>query len=96
MVRFLDSPAEVPSRLANINKNSSIEWTDRTFNPWWGCSKVCPTCDHCYAELWAKRTGHQLREVIPSAAAGTSIGTRLGMATRLRIPRNGQGQRLPE
>jgi protein gp37 len=41
-------------------QNSSIEWTDHTFNPWWGCSKVSPACDHCYAELWAKRMGHQV------------------------------------
>lgn len=38
-------------------KNSSIEWTHHTFNPWWGCAKVSPACDHCYAEAWAKRVG---------------------------------------
>ncbi|TLD71334.1 phage Gp37/Gp68 family protein [Phragmitibacter flavus] len=38
-------------------KNSSIEWTHHTFNPWWGCSKVSPACEHCYAETWAKRVG---------------------------------------
>ena len=37
--------------------NSKIEWTDHTFNPWWGCTKVSPACAHCYAEAWAKRTG---------------------------------------
>lgn len=31
-------------------KNSAIEWTDHTFNPWIGCTKVSPGCDHCYAE----------------------------------------------
>src|SRR5262249_16578930 len=31
-----------------------------TFNPWWGCIKVSAACDNCYAELWAKRMGHQL------------------------------------
>lgn len=41
-------------------KNSQIEWTHHTFNPWWGCSKVSLACDNCYAELWAKRMGHQL------------------------------------
>ena len=35
-----------------------IEWCDATFNPWVGCTKVSPACDHCYAEGWAKRTGH--------------------------------------
>lgn len=31
-------------------ENSKIEWTDATFNPWIGCQKVGPGCDHCYAE----------------------------------------------
>lgn len=31
-------------------KNSAIEWTDHTFNPWIGCTKVSPGCAHCYAE----------------------------------------------
>lgn len=30
-------------------ENSAIEWTDHTFNPWIGCTKVSPGCDHCYA-----------------------------------------------
>lgn len=38
-------------------ENSKIEWTDHTFNPWVGCTKVSPACDRCYAESWAKRTG---------------------------------------
>jgi protein gp37 len=42
---------------------SKIEWTDSTFNPWVGCTKVrrrrgAPSaCDFCYAEKWAKRGG---------------------------------------
>jgi protein gp37 len=31
-------------------ETSKIEWTDATFNPWIGCTKVSPACDHCYAE----------------------------------------------
>jgi len=31
-------------------ENSGIEWTDHTFNPWIGCSKVAAGCTHCYAE----------------------------------------------
>lgn len=30
-------------------ENSNIEWTDHTFNPWIGCTKVSPGCDNCYA-----------------------------------------------
>lgn len=41
-------------------KNSSIEWTHHTFNPWWGCVKVSPACKNCYAESWAKRVGLKL------------------------------------
>lgn len=38
-------------------RNSRIEWTTHTFNPWWGCVKLSPACKHCYAESWAKRVG---------------------------------------
>lgn len=38
-------------------ENSKIEWTDHTFNAWYGCQKVGPPCDFCYAEVWAKRSG---------------------------------------
>lgn len=41
-------------------RNSQIEWTHHTFNPWWGCKKVSPACDNCYAELWARRMGKNL------------------------------------
>ena len=41
-------------------KNSQIEWTHHTFNPWWGCKKVSAACDNCYADLWARRMGYEL------------------------------------
>ncbi len=40
-----------------MSENSKIEWTDNTFNPWWGCQKVGAGCDNCYAEALDKRTG---------------------------------------
>lgn len=40
-----------------MSKDSKIEWTHHTFNPWWGCTKVSAGCKHCYAETWAKRLG---------------------------------------
>lgn len=55
-----------------MGENSKIEWTDHTFNPWVGCSKISPACDHCYAESWAKRTGnpqlwaHERRRTSPA------------------------------
>jgi len=33
-----------------MGANSRIEWTDHTFNPWMGCTKVSAGCQHCYAE----------------------------------------------
>lgn len=33
-----------------MSDKTGIEWTDSTFNPWIGCTKVGPGCDHCYAE----------------------------------------------
>lgn len=43
---------------------TKIEWTRGpngeqgfSFNPWVGCTKISPACDHCYAESWAKRSG---------------------------------------
>ncbi|MGF6793085.1 phage Gp37/Gp68 family protein [Paraburkholderia sp. 35.1] len=40
-----------------MSTNSKIEWTDHTFNPWEGCQKVGPGCDHCYAETRNARFG---------------------------------------
>ena len=36
---------------------TKIAWTNSTFNPWWGCSKVGPDYDHCYAEALDRRMG---------------------------------------
>lgn len=36
-------------------KNSKIQWTDHTFNPWRGCTKVAPGCANCYADALAQR-----------------------------------------
>lgn len=36
-------------------QNSKIEWTDTTWNPVRGCTKISPGCKHCYAEAFAER-----------------------------------------
>jgi len=38
-----------------LSSNSKIEWTDATWNPVRGCTKVSPGCKHCYAETFAER-----------------------------------------
>lgn len=40
-----------------MGKNSAISWTDSTYNPWWGCQRVSPGCEHCYAETFSHRLG---------------------------------------
>lgn len=50
-----------------MSENSPIEWCHHTFNPWWGCTKVGPGCDHCYAEALQRRL------------SGRSFGTMWGV-----------------
>lgn len=38
-----------------MSDNSKIEWTDATWNPVRGCTKISPGCLHCYAETFAER-----------------------------------------
>jgi protein gp37 len=38
-----------------MSSNSTIEWTDATWNPVRGCTKISPGCKHCYAETFAER-----------------------------------------
>jgi protein gp37 len=38
-----------------MSANSAIEWTDATWNPVRGCTKISPGCKHCYAETFAER-----------------------------------------
>lgn len=39
----------------NVATKSSIEWTESTWNPLTGCTKISPGCKHCYAERMALR-----------------------------------------
>src|ERR1700681_2071727 len=38
-----------------MSLETSIEWTDATWNPVRGCTKISPGCKHCYAETFAER-----------------------------------------
>jgi protein gp37 len=55
-----DAHAQQATIAQAMAKNSTIEWTHHTFNPWWGCHRVSPACDNCYAESWAHRLGQDL------------------------------------
>lgn len=38
-----------------MTKKTKIEWTEQTWNPTTGCTKISPGCKHCYAEVMARR-----------------------------------------
>lgn len=38
-----------------MSTTSRIEWTEKTWNPTKGCTKISPGCKHCYAEVMARR-----------------------------------------
>jgi protein gp37 len=59
-----------------MGKNSKIEWCDNTLNPWIGCQKVSPGCDHCYAE---KAMDHRFKKV-QWGPHGKRIGRKLEKA----------------
>ncbi len=44
-------------------KNSAIEWTDATWNPWMGCTKVSEGCRFCYMFRGAKRFGRNPNQI---------------------------------
>lgn len=38
-----------------MGANTKISWTDHSFSPWWGCTKVSAGCDNCYAQAQSER-----------------------------------------
>lgn len=65
-----------------MSERSMIEWTDATWNPVTGCTKVSPGCDHCYAERFTERFRGQ-----GSFAVVTRSEDRLYQPLRWRRPR---------
>lgn len=52
-----------------MGKNSAIDWTDHTWNPWQGCHRVSPGCANCYMFRDKKRFGQNPTEVVRSSLA---------------------------
>src|SRR5258707_1253542 len=46
---------EIATKSILMAANSSIEWTESTWNPLTGCTKISPGCKHCYAERMSLR-----------------------------------------
>lgn len=58
-----------------MSSETSIEWTDHTFSPWWGCTKVHAGCKNCYAETMdARWAGKGKEHWGPSAARRMIVG----------------------
>jgi protein gp37 len=72
-----------------VSDKSRIEWTDATWNPVTGCSKVSPGCAHCYAETLSLRFGWSQRPWLPAYAPENVIlhPERLDQPLRWRQPR---------
>jgi len=49
-----------------MGERSTIEWTDATWNPWSGCTKVSPGCQKCYAERIVERRGRDFSQIVRS------------------------------
>jgi len=53
-----------------------IEWTDETWNPWHGCRKIKPECDHCYAATFDSRGLHPAHKGVAKGGDWTGKITR--------------------
>jgi protein gp37 len=72
-----------------VSDKSAIEWTDATWNPVTGCSKVSPGCAHCYAERLSTRFGKTTKPWTPDNAVENVVlhEERLGVPLSWRQPR---------
>lgn len=68
---------------------TKIEWTDRTWNPWWGCNEIAPECGQhgggpgrCYAAVFAGREIHPVHAGTAKAGQWTGLISRSGEVVR--------------
>jgi protein gp37 len=66
---------------------SAIEWTESTWNPVTGCSKVSPGCAHCYAETLSRRFGWSRTAWTPANATTNVVLRPERLETPLRWKR---------
>ncbi len=72
-----------------MGDKSAIEWTEATWNPVAGCSKVSPGCAHCYAETISLRFSRSRKPWLPEYEVENVVlhPERLGQPSRWRRPR---------
>jgi protein gp37 len=72
-----------------MSDNSKIEWTDATWNPVRGCTKISPGCLHCYAETFAERfrgvPGHPFEQGFDLRLVPDKLGDPLRWSTARMI-----------
>lgn len=70
-------------------EHSTIEWTDATWNPVRGCTKISPGCKHCYAERFAERfrgvNGHPFEQGFDLQLVPTKLHEPLRWKRPMRI-----------
>lgn len=72
-------------------ERSKISWTDATWNPWIGCTRISLACDNCYAADWAKRYGKN--DLWNGQVQRTSVGN-WGLPRRLERLAAKEGRRI--
>jgi len=70
-----------------MSANSGIEWTDATWNPVRGCTKISPGCKHCYAETFAERFRNVKGHPYEQGFDLRLVPHKLGEPLRWRSPR---------
>jgi protein gp37 len=70
-----------------VGDHSAIEWTDATWNPVTGCTKISPGCKHCYAERLAERLQTMGNPRYKNGFAVTLHADQLDLPLRWRQPR---------
>ncbi len=81
-----------------MSAETKIEWTDKTWNPVRGCSRVSPGCDHCYAMRVAHRFSDEIRTkagVKPAPYRGLTV-LRSSTAKRPGVDWSGVVRFVPE
>lgn len=63
-------------RVCAMGLSTGISWTDATWNPWQGCTKVSPGCEHCYMFRDMKRYGRDGSIVVRSSDATFKLPTK--------------------
>jgi len=69
-----------------MSQSSRIEWTEATWNPTVGCTKISPGCQHCYAEVMARRLKAMKTPGYANGFALTVLRDRLSEPVRRRKP----------